>query len=173
MRKAVNGATTDAIKPRWRPCWPSSPHPRYARESPSPFYDASLRPSAIPKLPSACNKPKANSSNSCGSRRKGGGNDGGCKTLRVSHPPWKSLRDSHIPTAPTTARLVPYKPRKKGAFLRHPRRLPSGSFFDWKRLLAGDFIASVPVLPIVSTGKHSATKRRTSRSVANGVKLVL
>ena len=44
---------------------------------------------------------------------KGGGNDAGGKTLRVSHPAWKSLRDSHIPTAPTTARLVPYKSRKE------------------------------------------------------------
>ena len=36
---------------------------------------------------------------------KGGGNDGGGETLRVSPPPWKSLRDSHIPTASTTVRL--------------------------------------------------------------------
>src|ERR1019366_7027287 len=61
--------------------------------------------------------------------------DGRCKTLRVSHPPWKSLRDSHISTAPTTARLVQYK-IKKGAFLSHTLRLPSGSFFNWKRLAA-------------------------------------
>jgi hypothetical protein len=42
-----------------------------------------------------------------------GGNDGEGKTLRVSHSPWKSLRDSHIPTTPTTARLVQYNPRKE------------------------------------------------------------
>src|SRR5208337_2334609 len=75
----------------------------------------------------------SSSSSSCGSLRKGCGNDGACKTLRVSHPPWKSLRDSHIATAPTTARLVQYK-IKKGAFLSHTLRLPSGSFFNWKRL---------------------------------------
>src|SRR5271166_4857708 len=34
---------------------------------------------------------------------------------------------------PTTARLVQYK-IKKGAFLSHTLRLPSGSFFNWKRL---------------------------------------
>jgi hypothetical protein len=45
---------------------------------------------------------------------KGGGNDGGGKTLRVSPPPWKSLRDSHIPTASTTARLfLKFNPRKE------------------------------------------------------------
>jgi len=105
-----------------RPCWPC-PHPPqlYARDSPSPFSYASRLRSAIPKLPSACTRSKSNSSSICGSRRKG------------SHPPWKSLRDSHIPTAPTTARLVQYK-IKKGAFLSHTLRLPSGSLFNWKRL---------------------------------------
>src|SRR5271165_5342678 len=34
---------------------------------------------------------------------------------------------------PTTARLVQYK-IKKVAFLSHTLRLPSGSFFNWKRL---------------------------------------
>ena len=42
-----------------------------------------------------------------------GGNDGEGKTLRVLPSPWKSLRDSHIPTAPTTARLVSHNPRKE------------------------------------------------------------
>jgi hypothetical protein len=50
---------------------------------------------------------------------KGGGNDGGCKTLRVSHPPWKSLRDSHIATAPAAARLVQYKTQER-SFLSPP-----------------------------------------------------
>ncbi|HWS95665.1 MAG TPA: hypothetical protein VN620_04195, partial [Candidatus Methylomirabilis sp.] len=54
---------------------------------------------------------------------------GGKPKSGASHPPWKSLRDSHIATAPTAARLVQYK-IKKGAFLRHPLGLPSGSSFD-------------------------------------------
>src|SRR5271167_596674 len=63
----------------------------------------------------------------------GGGNDGEGKTLRVSHSPWKSLRDSHIPTAPTTAKLV-LKPNPERSFLSHPSNPLSGSSFDWKRL---------------------------------------
>ena len=109
--------------PAGRPCWPClSPPTACARGSASPSYNASPQPSAIPKPPSACSKPSANSLSSCGLRawgdketpgRKGGGIDGACKTLRVSHPPWKSLRDSHIPTAPTTARLVQYKNQER------------------------------------------------------------
>src|SRR5208283_2992652 len=170
-RKAVNNATTGAIKPRWRPCWPSPhPHQLYARDSPSPFSNASPLQSAIPKLPSACSKPKPNSSSGCDSLRalhknenrgaKGGGNDGRCKTLRVSHPPWKSLRDSHIPTAPTTARLTPYK-IKKGAFLRHPSGLLQAHSSIRKDYSALElYIRSPSVFPQQGSRFACATKRR-------------
>src|ERR1035441_2883977 len=79
-----------AIKRRWRRCWPCpNPHSTCALDSPSPSYNASPRRSAIPKPPSVCSRPSANSSSNCGlpaSKKneargsKGGGNDGGCET---------------------------------------------------------------------------------------------
>ena len=39
---------------------------------------------------------------------------GRSKTLRVSHRPWKSLRDSHIPTA----RLLLYRLLPRGRVVR-------------------------------------------------------
>ncbi len=48
------------------------------------------------------------------------------KPQAVSQRPWKSLRDSHIPTA-STATI--HQSRKKGAPLE-PYPTPPGSFFD-------------------------------------------
>src|SRR5208337_555065 len=107
-KKAASDAITGAIRLRWRRCWPCLiPPSTCARDSRSPFYNASRQRSATPRRPSLCSKPNANSSRTCGSLRKGGGNDGGCKTLRVSHPPWKSLRHSHIPTARSLLYIFP------------------------------------------------------------------
>src|SRR5208337_266784 len=79
--KVVQAAFTGAIRPRWRRCWPCLiPPSTCARDSRSPFYNASRQRSATPRRPSLCSKPNANSSSTCGSLRKGGGNDGGCKT---------------------------------------------------------------------------------------------
>jgi hypothetical protein len=55
------------------------------------------------------------------------------KALRLSHNTWKSLRDSHIPSAPAAAKLTPIQ-NQKGAFLTCLIPYPSGSSFDWKRL---------------------------------------
>jgi hypothetical protein len=54
----------------------------------------------------------------------------------VSHSPWKSLRDSHIPTAPTI--FVPQNPQNQIQERRPWRRIASlplsGSFFNEKML---------------------------------------
>jgi hypothetical protein len=52
----------------------------------------------------------------------------------VCHRPWKSLRDSHIPTAPTISFLS--KPKSQKGGLAAELRSPPGSFFDEKMLLA-------------------------------------
>src|ERR1035437_10115017 len=49
----------------------------------------------------------------CAGGGKGGGNDGGRKTLRVSPPPWKALRDSPIPPAPTPRLFFKFNPCKE------------------------------------------------------------
>src|SRR5271167_3255762 len=98
----------------------------------------------------------------------GGGNDGEGKTLRVSHSPWKSLRDSHIPTAPTTAKLV-LKPNPERSFLSHPSNPLSGSSFDWKRLSRADdrSLSGQPrnKLRDYCEGKHSQNLSRKSQRV--------
>ena len=53
---------------------------------------------------------------------------GGGKPQAVSHRPWKSLRDSHIPTA-TTATM--HQLKKKGV-PSDPYTNPPGSFFNEK-----------------------------------------
>ena len=55
----------------------------------------------------------------------------------VFHRPWKSLRDSHIPTTPTT--ILPFpnqnqKTRKEPQLRRKPQPPSSGSSFDEKML---------------------------------------
>ena len=57
----------------------------------------------------------------------------------VSHSPWKSLRDSHIPTAPAAFVCQNLKTElKKGAPARRIASLPpSGSFFNEKMLASG------------------------------------
>ena len=54
----------------------------------------------------------------------------------VSQRPWKSLRDSHIPTAPTTI-VSPFQtnPRKEPQRLSAPAA-SSGSSFDEKMLFS-------------------------------------
>jgi hypothetical protein len=49
------------------------------------------------------------------------------------HRPWKSLGDSHISTATTTAPYLPNKTRKELTAFR-PYFIPSGSFFNEKML---------------------------------------
>src|ERR1019366_7092440 len=109
----ANAASTGAIRPRWRRCWPCpSPHSTCALDSPSPSYNASPRPSAIPKPPNVCSRPSANSSSSCGlpasekneaRGSKGGGNDGGCKPCGFR--PHLGNRCA-IPTFPPPRRLL-------------------------------------------------------------------
>jgi hypothetical protein len=55
----------------------------------------------------------------------------------VSHSPWKSLRDSHIPTAPAVfVSQNLKKPNSRKEPLRRVASLPpSGSFFNEKMLL--------------------------------------
>jgi hypothetical protein len=90
---------------------------------------------------------------------KDGGNDGLWKTRKtesrfsiVSHSPWKSLRDSHIPTAPATTAWksgnpksgFPLSQRGSWSLTNSERRIPpdrqilcrSGSFLDWNMLIA-------------------------------------
>jgi hypothetical protein len=50
----------------------------------------------------------------------------------LSHRPWKSLRDSHIPTAPM---MVPCenrteKPKERSPAYYQPQFIPSGPSFD-------------------------------------------
>ncbi len=74
-------------------------------------------------------------------QEEGCGNDGRWKTRKtktrfpfVSHRPWKSLRDSHISTTPTT--ILPFpklkikKTRKEPQRLKKPQPPSSGSSFD-------------------------------------------
>ena len=69
----------------------------------------------------------------------GGGKRGKPKTRFpfVSHRPWKSLRDSHIPTTRTT--ILPFpnqnqKTRKEPQLRKKPQPPSSGSSFDEKML---------------------------------------
>ena len=59
------------------------------------------------------------------------------KTIKLfshpSHKPWKSLRDSHIPSARRLIISIHFK-NQKGAFLNCLIPSPSGSSFNWKRL---------------------------------------
>ena len=78
-------------------------------------------------------------------QEEGCGNGGRWKTRKtktrfpfVSHRPWKSLRDSHIPTTPTT--ILPFpnqnqKTRKEPQLLKKPQPPSSGSSFDEKMLV--------------------------------------
>src|SRR5271167_1476788 len=95
----------------------------------------------------------------------GGGNDGEGKTLRVSHSPWKSLRDSHIPTAPTTAKLV-LKPNPERSFLSHPSNPLSGSSFDWKRLRRRHLLAVCTYLVLSSRARTSLFPTLSSRATS-------
>jgi hypothetical protein len=66
-----------------------------------------------------------------------------------SHSPWKSLRDSHIPTAPATVYLpkTKSKPNPRKETQTRIASLPlSGSFFDENMLLDehGMFLSQLP-----------------------------
>ena len=55
----------------------------------------------------------------------------------VSHSPWKSLRDSHISTAPTifVSQNLQNQIQERRPWRRIASLLPSGSFFNEKMLL--------------------------------------
>ena len=102
------------------------------------------RPKATRRRPAGCSEP----SRSClpvsvprtrraEQQEEGCGNDGRWKTRKtktrfpfVSHRPWKSLRDSHNPTTPTTILSLPKLKIKK------PERSPSDSKSPNPRLQA-------------------------------------
>jgi len=48
----------------------------------------------------------------------------------ASHRPWKSLRDSHIPTAPATTIYLQNPTQRKEPLQPVASLPPSGSFFD-------------------------------------------
>jgi hypothetical protein len=54
----------------------------------------------------------------------------------VSHSPWKSLRDSHIPTAPAASyfQTSQNQPQERRPWRRIASLPPSGSFFNEKML---------------------------------------
>ena len=90
----------------------------------------------------------------------------------VFHRPWKSLRDSHIPTTPTT--ILPFpdqnqKTRKEPQLRRKPQPPSSGSSFDEKMLVAHAFVRAVPAfVPVcfqesARGGRAGRTRYRAGR----------
>src|SRR6266700_3386905 len=94
-RKAVGAASTAAIRPRWRPCWPCPTRRNIcAPDSPPPSYNASREPAATPKPRSACSRRNAASSRRCAEPWEGRGNDGSEKSPNPKSGdfslPWKA-----------------------------------------------------------------------------------
>jgi hypothetical protein len=86
------------------------------------------------------------------------------QTLEIARRPRRERKliasDFHIPSAPaTTARLIQNQTRKEPAPFAYPS-LPSGSFFDWKRLLFSFSLNIVGEnMPIIRN--HGSAARRT------------